>query len=285
MTATVATRPRSRRAPSRRSPLVVEAAGLGAALAVALAAVAHLCLTPRAWVLFSDADSVLLPMLRGSAAVGEPQRWALSSVLFLPERALYDASAALGLGVRASLAIDAVANLVLLYAAFRIVAALVRPGPPSHAVMGALTAFSAFSAFTLLDSTAAWDSLELPSLLATTTYYSATVLATVLAAGLGTAALAGARRRAGAAAAALGALTAASVLTNPLFLAWAVAPLAIVTVLLITVRRVSLLRGAVLGATLAAGAGLGAALRIPFASVIVRDAGAYADPANALPTL
>ena len=283
MTATAtATTPRARRG---RHPLLVEVAGSGAALAVALAAVAHLCLTPRSWVLFSDADSVLLPMMRGSAAVGEPQHWALSSVLFLPERALYDATAALGLGVRASLAIDAVVNLVLLYAALRIVAALVRPGPRSHAVAGALAAFTAFTAFTFLDSTPAWDSLELPSLIATTTYYSATVLATVLAAGLGTAVLAGPRRRAIAAALALGAVTAGSVLTNPLFLAWATVPLAIVAVALAAGRLVALRRTTATAAALAAGTVLGFLLRIPFAPEIVRAPGDYADPANALPTL
>ena len=72
MTATVAA-PRSPTRPVQH-PLLVEAAGVGAALAVALVAVAHLCLTPRAWVLFSDADSVLLPMMRGSVTAGEPQR-------------------------------------------------------------------------------------------------------------------------------------------------------------------------------------------------------------------
>ncbi len=283
MTATVAD-PRIRTR-SAHHPLLVEAAGVGTVLAVALAAVAHLCLTPRSWVLFSDADSVLLPMMRGSAAVGEPQRWALSSVLFLPERALYDATAALGLGVRASLAIDAVVNLVLLYAALRIVAAFVRPGPRPRAVVGAVCAFSAFAAFTLLDSTPAWDSLELPSLIATTTYYSATVLATVLAAGLGTAVLTGPRRRAASAAVALGAVTAGSVLTNPLFLAWAAAPLGIVALVLLATRLAPLRRAVLAAAALAAGTALGFLARIPFVQEIVRAPGDYADPGNALPTL
>jgi hypothetical protein len=276
---------RATRSRAGLSPIAAEAAGLGAALAIALVAVAHLCLTPRAWVLFSDADSVLLPMMRASAAVGEPQRWALSSVLFLPERALYDATAALGLGVRASLAIDAVTNLLLLYVALRIVAALMRPGPRLHAVLGALAAFAAFAAFTFLDSSAAWDSLELPSLLATTTYYSATVLATVLAAGLGAVALTGAPRRARGAAVVLGVVTAASVLTNPLFLAWSAVPLVVVAALLVGIRRMPLRPATLLAAALAVGSVVGFILRIPFSSVIVRDPGAYADPSSALPTL
>jgi hypothetical protein len=206
-------------------------------------------------------------------------------VLFLPERALYDATAALGLGVRATLAIDAVANLVLLYAALRLVAALVRSGPRSHAVAGALAAFAAFAAFTFLDSTAAWDSLELPSLLATTTYYSATVLASVVAAGLGTAILGGGPRRAAGSAVAIALVTAGSVLTNPLFLAWAAVPLAIVAAVLLAVRRITWRRAVLLASALAAGGAAGFLLRLPFASVIVRDPRAYADPSNALPTL
>lgn len=280
MTAT-SSRPRPSTARSDRGrTLRIEAAGLGAALAIALVAIGHLCLTPRAWMLFSDADSVLLPLIRASRLAGEPQEWAFSSVLFLPERALYDATAALGLGVRASLAIDAVVNLVALYGCLRLVAALLRR---SGRVAGALAAFGTFAAFTLLDSSAAWDGFELPSLLATTTYYSATLLGTVLAVGLGAAHLAGRRSRA--ALVLLAALTAASVLTNPLFLAWAAVPLALVAALLVATRRAPLRRAALLLAALAAGAAVGFVARIPFADVIVRGAGDYADPTNALPTL
>jgi hypothetical protein len=283
MTATAPALPRTTTRRPRERAVLVELGGLGAALAIALAAVAHLCLTPRAWILFSDADSVLLPLMRASRAAGEPQQWALSSVLFLPERALYDATAALGLGVRASLAIDGVVNLVLLYVCFRIVAALLRRGSRAAAVAACVAAFAAFAAFTLLDSSAAWDSLELPSLLATTTYYSATVLATVIAVGLGAAVAAGRRTRA--AAVALAVLTAASVLTNPLFVAWAVAPLAVVVALLAAVRRVPLRRALLLGGGLGGGVVVGFVARIPFAGEIVRDASGYADPASALGTL
>ncbi|MGN6743788.1 MAG: hypothetical protein ACTHJL_10900 [Amnibacterium sp.] len=283
MTAT-SERARTRPAgPERRRAVRTEVAGLGAALAVALVAVAHLCLTPRAWILFSDADSVLLPLLRASSAVGERQDWALSSVLFLPERALYDATAALGLGVRANLAIDAVLNLVLLYACLRLVAALLRRGTRAACVTGALLAFSAFAAFTLLDSSAAWDGFELPSLTATTTYYSATLLATAVAVGLGAAVLA--RRRARAAAAVLAVLTAASVLTNPLFLAWAAAPLVLTALLLLLLRRVAGRSVLLLGGALATGSLVGFLARIPFAAGIVRSTADYADPSNALPTL
>src|SRR5579875_2281585 len=209
---------------------LTEAGAAAVALAAALVAVAHCCMTARAWILFSDADSVLLPLMRASRAVGEPQRWALSPVLFLPERALYDLTAATGAGVRDALAIDAVVTLVVLYGVLRAVAALAGARTP----FGAVLAFGAFCGLTLLDSSAVFDSFELPSLTMSTTYYSATLLGAALAVGLTAAALGHGRRRWAGAALALP--TAGSVLTNPLFVLWGAAPILITTALLTAVR-------------------------------------------------
>ena len=286
MTGTLADpRVRPARVPPRHRArrVLPEAAGLAAAVTFALIAVAHLVLTDRAWVLFSDGDSVLPALLHGSLAVGERQDWALSSVLFVPEFALYSALAALGLGVRGTLAVNAVVNLVLFYAAVRAVTGLVRPrATRATRIAAAVLAAGAFDARTLLDSSAAWDSLELPSLLATTTYYSATVLAAVAAVGL-TAALFARRRRA--TAVGLLALTAVSTWTNPLFVAWAVLPLALIAAGL-TVRRSVAPRvtASVLG-VLAAGVAAGFAARLPFASLIARGPAAYAHPDGALPAV
>ncbi|MDQ1531736.1 MAG: hypothetical protein QOE37_1841 [Microbacteriaceae bacterium] len=264
------------------SRAVLEGAGVATALTLALVAVAHLAITGRSWVLFSDADSVLPALLHASVAAGERQDWAFSSVLFAPELALYSVLAALGLGARGALAANAVVNLVLLYAALRTVAALVRPGASRAAqIAGAVAATAAFDGLTLLDSSPAWDSLELPSLLATTTYYSATVLAAVLAAGL-VAALLGTARRPAPLAVALGGLTAVSAWTNPLFLAWAVLPLALLAVGWAVVRSIGLRQVARVLGPLAAGAAAGLAARIPFSALLVRDPVAYANPDGAL---
>ncbi|MDQ1513353.1 MAG: hypothetical protein QOC59_1195, partial [Microbacteriaceae bacterium] len=280
--------PRPARAAPRhraRSRALPEAAGIAAALAFALIAVAHLALTDRAWLLFSDADSVLPALLRASLAVGERQDWALSSVLFAPEFALYTALAALGLGVRGTLAANAVANLVLFYAAVRVMTALVRPRATRVAqVAGAVLTTAVFDGLTLLDSSRAWDSLELPSLLATTTYYSATLLATVLAVGL-TASLLDPGRRGRAPAAALLVLTAFSSWTNPLFLAWAVLPLALLCAAAAGLRAVPLRVAVRAAGPLAAGSVLGLAARVPFAALLVRDPLDYARPDGALLTV
>lgn len=274
-------------APRHRAPRRgrLEAVGLAVALTMALAAVAHLAVTDRAWVLFSDADSVLPALIHASIAAGERQDWALSSVLFAPEYALYWLLALLGLGVRGTLAANGVVNLVLLYGALRALAALARPAAGRGAqVAGALLGAAVFDGLTLLDSSAAWDSLELPSLLATTTYYSATVLATVVTVGLVAALLARRQHRVPLEIGLL-ALTAVSTWTNPLFLAWAVLPLALVAALLTAVRSVPLHIAARPLGVLAAGVVVGLAARAPFAALLARDPAAYAHPAAALPAL
>ncbi|KIE22724.1 hypothetical protein LK08_33600, partial [Streptomyces sp. MUSC 125] len=77
------------------------------------------------------------------------------------------------------------------------------------------------------------DTFELASLVATATYYSSTVLASVLATGI-VSSLSTARpgRRRRRLEFGLLGLTVAATLTNPLFLGWEVAPLALVLALM-----------------------------------------------------
>ena len=70
-----------------------------AALLLALLAIAHLAVTDRSWMLYYDSETVLPALVRGSVLAGQPQDWALSAVLFIPEMGLYFALAALGLGM------------------------------------------------------------------------------------------------------------------------------------------------------------------------------------------
>src|SRR5207245_2971154 len=113
----------------------------------------------------------------------------LSAVLFLPETALYLLVTLVAPGVRAALALNAVLNFLLLYGALRWTAGLALPtASRGRQVAGAVLALGVLVALSLLDSSSAWDAAELPSLLGTTTYYSATVLALVAAPGLAVAA-------------------------------------------------------------------------------------------------
>ncbi len=271
-------------APHARWPL--ETAGLVTGVALALVAVGHLVATPRAWVLFSDADSVLPALIHASLAIGQPQHWSLSAVLFLPETALYLLIAAVVHGTRATLAVNAVVNLVLLYAVLRVSASLSAPRTTrGRQVAGALLALGVLVALTFLDSSRAWDAAELPSLLATTTYYSATVLALVLAPALVVHAATRSGRSHRAALLALVVLSAASTLTNPLYAGWVTVPLALA---LLVVAGRALVRWSALVASCAAlggGTAAGFLLRIPLGDLVARDASGYADPGQALHVL
>ncbi|MDH2444367.1 hypothetical protein QDR37_10475 [Amnibacterium sp. CER49] len=285
MTATLpAPSPAATRAASARvGGLRIELAGAAIAFALALLAVWHVTVTARSWMLFSDADSVLPALIRGSLLDGRPQDWSLSAVLFLPETAIYLAIAAVIPGVRAALAANGVVNLLLLYAALRLVPRMLVPAMSrSRQVAGALLALAVFVGLGLLDSSASWDAAELPSLITTTTYYSATLIAAIAVVPLAVRATSPARRRLPVA---LLALTTVSVLTDPLFLVWAVAPLA-VAMLLAAGRNLLPWRG--LGRVvvlLAAGSVLGLLLRLPFASHIAKDTSGYADPGQGLHVL
>ncbi|WP_334173497.1 hypothetical protein [Sinomonas sp.] len=260
-----------------------ESLGALVALALALLAVWHMDATGRSWILYYESDTVLPALVRGSVLAGQPQDWSLSAVLFIPEMGLYFAIAGLGFGIKGTFALNAVVNLLLFYGSLRLLSGFVqRELTPSRRVAGALVAFGVLVSLTLLEDSPRPDSFELASLLATATYYSATVLASVLATGIvsSLATAAHGRRRRLLEFALIGLSTAAT-LTNPLFLAWEAVPLAGVLALLARRRVVSWFRLVRLCALLAAGAGLGFAGRIPFEHLIAKDGLAYVDPRSA----
>lgn len=245
--------------------------GFGAALALALALVAvwHVTGSDRSWMLFYSGNSVLPALVRGSMLVGEPQHWALSAVLFIPEMGLYLTIAALGFGVKAAFVISAIVNFLLLYATLRLVGFLTHSrGEHSRQVLGTVVAFASIVALSLLDSSANANSLELPSLLATTTYYSMTVFALVVGTGLTAAVMEGRGHRLWLQIIALFIVSALSVLSNPLYLAWVVGPLSVVALLLAVVRVASWKALLCSVAPLALGSGAGLLLRLPFSSLI-----------------
>ena len=264
---------------------VHESVGVVVALALAVLAVWHMDAGDRSWMLYYDSDSVLPALVRGSVLSGQPQDWALSAVLFIPEMGLYLAIAALGLGIKATFAINAVVNFLLFYGCLRLLSGFAQRGlPRPRRIAGALIAFGAMMAFTLLDDSSRPDTFELASLLATTTYYSMTLLASVTATGmvtrLVTAPTAGRRRwlEWSRLELALLGLSAFSALTNPLYLVWAAVPLAIVLAL-VAWRRVlgwnQLFR---VGGILALGGSLGLLARIPFTHLFAVYGPVYAEP-------
>ena len=249
------------------------------AVAVGIAVVAAVAASPRSELLFRDADSLVTTLVVHSLAAGQPQDWAMSSVLFVPEIAVLRVLSMLGLGVEGTLALAGVVNVVALYGALRVAAGRVGRGRMPRA--GALLALGAFALLAASEWSPSRDALELASLLTTTTYYSATVVAAVLAVGLARRALdrvdAGSQSANRSVpwrlAATLGVVAAASVVTNPMFAAWAVVPLGLVLMVAALHRRAALW----LAGALAAGAAVGFAGRMPLSHLIANTGAGYID--------
>jgi len=261
-----------------------ELLGVLVAVATGIAVVAAVAASARSELLFRDGDSLVTTLVVRSIAVGQPQDWALSSVLFLPETAVLGVLTPLGLGVDGTLALAGVVNVVALYGALRVAAGSVaRARAP---ISGALLALGAFALLAASETSPSRDALEPASLLTTTTYYSATVGGAVLAVGLARRGLdrMGTDARAAVpwtAVAGLGLVAAASVLTNPLFAAWATVPLVLVLgVVAVRRRAVWWLVGA-----LVVGSLLGFVGRMPLAHLIANTGAGYIDPSQWLASL
>ncbi len=252
-----------------------ETLGAAVAVAVAVAVVAVLAASARSELLFRDGDSLVTTLIVRSIATGQPQDWALSTVLFLPETVVLAALTLIGLGVNGTLALAGVVNILALYGALRLVAG--RPGRGRAPVAAALAGLAGFALIAMSETSADRDALELASLLATTTYYSATVLGVLLAVGIVRRAL---EREAPDTVPrgpmiVLGTVAAASVLSNPLFAAWATVPLAAVLVTVAAVRRRRV--AAWLAGALVAGSLIGFLGRMPLSHLIANSGAGYAD--------
>lgn len=270
-------------ADSRVPPWAREALGLVVAAAVAIGTTAIVASSPRADLLLRDGDSLVTTLVIRSLVSGQPQDWALSSVLFLPETAGLGILSLAGLGVAGTLLLAGVVNLIALYGALRLAAGARRPG--SAPVAAALLALTAFALFAVTETSADRDALEPASLLLTTTYYSATVIGAVVAVGLVRRGLDSPQRRRHVWV--LGAVAAASVLTNPLFAAWVTVPLALVLgVVALRTRRTGAapadvsMAARMLLLALLVGSAVGFAARLPLARLIANSGAAYADPSR-----
>ena len=232
-----------------------------AALALSLIVVAHLVASDRVALLYSDGDSLVTVLVARSLAAGQPQDWAMSSVLFLPEIAAFFGLSLLGLPIIATLTLNAVLNLLALYAALRFIATTRG---------AALAGFGAFAGIALLESSASRESLELASLMAMTTYYSATALGVLVSIGL-------IRRLPGRPAVMLviGIIALVCTTSNPIYLAWAVVPLCLA---LAVARHLPARARLVAAGALVGGAGLGMLARIPLAPWITNTGAGYVQP-------
>lgn len=254
---------------------VRELAGWSGALAVAVITVAQVASSARAELLFRDGDSLIVGMFARSLLSGAPLDWAMSSVLFLPESAVFAGlDAVLPLDVNGLLTVNAVINMLALYGALRLVAGRRRDG--TAPVGWALLGLTVFGVLAMTDVSGSRDALELASLLLTTTYYSATVVAVVLSVGLARRVI---DRDTGGSGllVALGVTAAVSTLSNPLFAVWATVPIAlVVTVMIIgSPRRI---RPTMLLLVLITGTAMGFLGRIPLRAWIANTGAGYIQP-------
>ncbi|MFK0402686.1 hypothetical protein ACIQTT_10180 [Microbacterium sp. NPDC090225] len=257
-----------------RRTWVRELGGWVLAAAVSLIAAASVASSARAELLFRDGDSLIVAMLSHSLLAGDPFDWAMSSVLFLPETAVFAGlDVALPLDTNGLFAVSGVVNLLALYGALRLVAGRRREGRAP--VAWSVIALAAFGVLAMTETSASRDALELASLQLTTTYYSATVVGVVLAIGIARRMLDGARLVP--MSLALGAVALVSTLSNPLFAAWATVPLGTIAIIgalrAATRRRMLTVLAALIGGT-----ALGFAARIPFSAWIANTGAGYAQP-------
>lgn len=256
---------------------VREIAGVGFALALTLWVVAHLATSSgRGTMMFVDGDSMFNALFVHSWMHGEPQDWAMSPVLFLPEAAGYGILSLFGLDTRGTLLLAAIANFLALYGALRVAA-----GARSNVrvpVGAASAAFAAFCVLALWEGGGNRDSLELASLMAMTTYYSATVIAAVLTFGLVRRALDTGALRARLWAPLLLVAGLAS-LSNPLYIPWAAAP-ALVVLALVWLRDRRAARPLTIALVIVGGLVIGWVSRMAFSRAIVADSALYVRPTD-----
>ncbi|MCC8907259.1 hypothetical protein [Curtobacterium sp. GD1] len=271
---------------ARRLAVGQEALGALVALALAVIALRHVVATSRVALLWYDGDSVLLPLVERSMQLGQPFEWAMSPALFFfPELPVYLLCSVVTATPQQALALNGVLVLLAVYALVRAAANELMPAARRSArIAVSAVALGFVTLLVLTESSATATSLELASLLPTTTYYYGAVLAM-----LGTAVLVLRAVRLGRASVTvlvvLGLVAACTTASNPLYVPWSAAPVVVTLVLLALARRLPWRPVGLLAATLTLGSVVGYLLRIPLRPFVSLDPSTYVQPSRAGETL
>lgn len=263
-----------------------EALGGLVALALAVIALRHVVATARVALLWYDGDSVLLPLVQRSMQLGQPFEWAMSPALFFfPELPVYLLCSVVTATPQQALALNGVLVLLAVYALVRAAANELMPAARRSArIAVSAIALGFLTLLVLTESSATATSLELASLLLTTTYYYGVVLAM-----LGTAVLVLRAIRLGRASVTLlvvlGLVATCTTASNPLYVPWSAAPVVVTLVLLALARRLPWRPVLLLAGTVTAGSVVGYLLRIPLRPFVSLDPSTYVQPARAGETL
>ncbi|MDR6170244.1 hypothetical protein [Curtobacterium sp. SORGH_AS_0776] len=271
---------------ARRLAVGQEALGALVALALTVIALRHVVATSRVALLWYDGDSVLLPLVERSMQLGQPFEWAMSPALFFfPELPVYLLCSLVTATPQQSLALNGVLVLLAVYALVRAAANELMPAARRSArIAVSAVALGFVTLLVLTESSATATSLELASLLLTTTYYYGAVLAM-----LGTAVLVLRAVRLGRASVTvlvvLGLVAACTTASNPLYVPWSAAPVVVTLVLLALARRLPWRPVGLLAGTLTLGSVVGYLLRIPLRPFVSLDPSTYVQPSRAGETL
>lgn len=263
-----------------------EAVGALIALALSVIALRHVVATARVDLLWYDGDSVLLPLVQRSMELGQPFEWAMSPALFFfPELPVYLLSAAVTATPQQALALNGVLVFLATYALVRAAANELMPAARRSArIAVSAIALGFLTLLVLTESSATATSLELASLLLTTTYYYGVVLAM-----LGTAVLVLRAVRVGRASVlvlvVLGLVAACTTASNPLYVPWSAAPVVVTLVLLAVARRLPWRPVLLLAGTVTVGSVVGYLLRVPLRPFVSLDPSTYVQPSRAAETL
>lgn len=265
-----------------RSPfrwLATELIPLVAVVVFALIGTGHAIGGVKRRLLLDDGDSVVLPLFVESLRRGEAFEWTMSPVLFVfPELPLYLLSDLVTAGVAAALLTNAVLNVVVLYWLLRWIVGAVLPGSSRvAAAWSAVAGAAAFVGCSLLEFRYVGNTAEIATLFYSNTYYSGTVMSC-----LATTALVSRILRTGISrrslvghAVGLALVAALSVLSNPLYLLWAVAPSGLALAVTWAFRRTGWLTVLVLAVSSLGGSAVGYAARIPLAPFIAATSDQY----------
>lgn len=263
-----------------------EALGGLVALALSVIALRHVLATARVELLWYDGDSVLLPLVRRSMELGQPFEWAMSPALFFfPELPVYLLCSVVTATPQQALALNGLLVMLAVYALVRATANELMPAARRSArIAVSAVALGFVTLLALTESSATATSLELASLLLTTTYYYGAVLAM-----LGTAVLVLRAVRTGRASVAvlvvLGLVAACTTASNPLYVPWSAAPVVVTLLLLAFARRLPWRPVLLLAGTVTAGSVVGYLLRIPLRPFVSLDPSTYVQPSRAGETL
>lgn len=264
------------RMPSRAGLALAEWVGLAVALAIALGVTAIVLSTAKSSLILYDGDSQLPLLWRASVWAGQPQEWVLSSPLFLIELALYGPALLLPLPGPMTLALCSVIGFFALYLSGRALTAAMGLRR-CVGVVSALGIVAVPAVEALLEQSPDRNALEPAALLMTTTYYSGSIIASVLLLALVVRIVRSAITPKPLVLGAAGALTLVASLSNPLFIAWTVGPLTLI-LLILGLAGISRPTTFIVGITLVVGAGLGMLARAPFSAFLVQDNAAKVRP-------